>query len=48
MLDVELKLQKQQGLLRSRHRRRNRRRRPCWSGVDEVVDARRRSRRVPN
>jgi hypothetical protein len=48
LLDVELKLPKQQELPKSRDQRRIRRRRPCWSGIDEVVDARRQGRRVPN
>jgi hypothetical protein len=40
LLNVELKLRRQQELPKSRDQRRIRRRRPCWSGIDEVVDAR--------
>jgi hypothetical protein len=38
LLAVEQRLQRKRELLGNRHQRRSRRRRPCWSGIDEVVD----------
>jgi len=46
VLNAEQRLRKRQELLRSRHQRRNRRRRPCWSGIDEVADAGRHENRL--